>query len=310
MSRMPSPHQQGSRLLVLVATLVLSGLCLFALRPARAGFGDLVKAGKDRAAQAAGKRVPGATTPAVQQEEQIEFTDDLVELTAVRVEGVIKGVQAGEAAAGDRTPLLARRKKLQDQIDPLVQKYGDVIDAARNKHNAVLECIDSELQDAAHKREKEMEKTAQNDPAMRAKLLDLSMRMAQAQMSGDSLALRKVMEEMYNFGGPTREDTLAAQKECGPVPKLHPMGVKVDSLQALVESVNEDLRKMDKRSDRAQVQASGLTSGQLAMSKERIILYLQAVKSGQAPRGFTSGERKVLDEHRDALSSALGKYLD
>lgn len=290
---------------VVVALLLAAAAVALAPSAARAGLGDLAK---KRAAQALGNRT-GQTNPASSGSGP-QFDETMLELNAARIESVIKAVRAGESAVGDRAPLVARRKKLQDQMDAINDKYSTPIAQSRERHDAAEDCWETELHAKTRARQKEMEKRAQSDPAMQAHLMMLAQRMAQAQAAGDSVALVAAQTEMMNMAGASHEDSVAAKQKCGAVPPLHPMAAQLDSLSDVQQDVDQRLREMDEKSMSAQVNASGMTESQLAMAKERILLYLEAARSNQPPRGFSGNEQKALDSHRSDLQATMGKYLD
>lgn len=289
-----------------VALVLVAAAVALAPGAARAGLGDLAK---KRAAQALGNRVGGQTNPNSSGSGP-QFDDTMLELDAARIESVIKAVRAGESAAGDRTRLVTRRKKLQDQMDAINDKYATPIATSRDRHDSVQDCWDTELHAKARAREKDMERRAQSDPAMQAHLMMVAQRMAQAQAAGDSVALVALQAEMMGMAGASHEDSVAAKQKCGAIPPLHPMAAQLDSLSGVQQDIDQRLRDMDEKSMSAQVNASGMTSSQLAMAKERILLYLQAAKGNASPNGFSGTEQKALDSHRSDLQATMGKYLD
>lgn len=279
--------------------------------PARAGLGDLVKKAKDKAAQAVvGKTTSG--TPAANAATPPEFTDELLELTEPRLGHVMKGLEAGNKVLAARAPLVEKRNRLQDEAARLLDQHGKAMDAARAKHDAAERCWSDVLEEKTSARKEQMQATMMNDPAMREKMMALAMEMAEAQAAGDTAAMMKLQRQAEALTGPTREDSLAARQKCGPVPPLHAMDVKVRALRGETAAVEEQIRANDEQSVAAQVKASGLEPAQFAMARERLIMWLQAIRSAKSgtPRGFSDGELAAFDARRAEIETALAAWTN
>jgi hypothetical protein len=281
----------------------LLALTFLLATPAHAGFGDLVKAAKNKAAQTAATRV---VKPGGGAAERVEFTDEILELSGSRLEQVLKGFDAASAITADRAALVAKRARMESEANALEEKQGKAISGARQRHDDAEECWNHSLQAKREEREKATQEKMMADPAMREKMMALGQRMAVAQAKGDAEGVRKAQAEIMGLAGPTHADTVAAQQKCGPVPPLHPAAARIDSLRAAVQDANDSVRAMDRKAIGKQSMASGMEPEQFAMAQERIELYLQAVRANGTPHGFTDGELKALASHRDALESALG----
>jgi hypothetical protein len=274
-----------------------------ATTPAFAGLGKLVK---DRATQALQKPAAAAARPA----DDVEFTDELLELNDARVTGVLAALKAGRAATPDRAAMLASRTRMQDEIGALSEKHGRAMDAAQDRRNRSADCWSEQLGRLTSAREKTLQEQMMSDPAARNRMLGLATRLAQAQANGDTAAVRALQTELLGQAAATHADSLLVKQRCGePVP-VHPMQVRIDSLQAAVSNIDHRLHDADEAALDAQIKASGQNGPQLAMSKERILMYLAAVKSKQAPRGFTAAELKTLDARRSELLAAFAPYMD
>ena len=292
--------------------LALAAGLLAAASPARAGFGDLAKKAKEKAAQAAagklGGKAPAASGSAA--EDVVEFTDDVLELNPARIDQVLKGLRAGGDVLAGRAALVTRRDQLQNEAGKIADQYGTAMDAARQKRDKVESCWRDVLHDRSEAREAEMQKKMMSDPAMREKLMELGLEMADAQARGDSAGVAAAQRKLEAFAGATHADTVAATTQCGALPPLHPMDVKLSGLQKQAADVDDQIRRNDQKSVAAQVEASGLTEAQFAMARERLLMWYSAVRAKQNPRGFTPSERSALDARRGDLEPALAPWAD
>lgn len=296
----------------LLALALAAGL-LAAGTPAHAGFGDLAKKAKEKATQAAAGKLGGkspASSSGGASDDAVEFTDDILEFTPARIDQVLKGLRAGGDVLAGRAALVSKRDQLQNDAGKLADQYGTAMDAAREKHDKVEGCWSDVLADRRHAREQEMEKQMMSDPALREKLMELGLEMADAQARGDTAAVTAAQRKMEAFAGPTHADTVAAQAKCGALPPLHPMEIKLRGLQQQAADVDGQIRRNDEQSVAAQVQASGMTEAQFAMARERLLMWYSAVRAKQNPRGFTPSERSALDARRGDLEPALAPWAD
>lgn len=299
-----------SRPVRFAALLVAFAIAGPAAPPAHAGFGDLVKKAKDKAAQA----VVGKTTSTSQASGAAsppEFTDDLLELTEPRLGQVLKGLEAGNKALAGRAPLVQKRDQLQNEAGALLDQHGKAIDAAREKHDDAERCWSEFIDARTSERDERMQQTVMNDPVMREKMMALAMEMAEAQAAGDTAAMAKLQRQAAALTGPTHEDSVAARQKCGAVPPLHPMGVKAEALRREAAAIDKQLRANDEQSIEAQVKASGLEPAQFAMARERLIMWLQAIRASKGvPRGFSEGELAAFDARRAELETALAVWTN
>lgn len=296
----------------LLALALAAGL-LAAGAPAHAGFGDLAKKAKEKAAQAAAGKLGGkspASASGGASDDAVEFTDEVLEFTPARIEQVLKGLRAGSDVLAGRAALVSKRDQLQNEAGKLADQYGTAMDAARQKRDKVEDCWREVLDDRRHARDEEMQKKMMSDPAMREKVMEIGLEMADAQARGDTAAVSAAQRKMEAFAGPTHADTVAAAAKCGALPPLHPMDAKLTALQKQAADVDGQIRHNDEQSVAAQVKASGMTEAQFAMARERLLMWYSAVRAKQNPRGFTPSERSALDARRGDLEPALAPWAD
>jgi hypothetical protein len=308
MSRTSSPSfpSRPARFAALLLAVAIAGL---AAPPAHAGLGDLVKKAKDKAAQAVvGKPSTGASQAGGAASPPV-FTDDLLELTEPRLGQVLKGLEAGNKVLAGRAPLVQKRDRLQNEAGALIDQNGKAMDAAREKHDAAARCWSEFLDARKSERDEQMQQTVMNDPVMREKMMSLAMEMAEAQAAGDTAAMSKLQRQAAALTGPTHADSVAARQKCGAVPPPHPLDVKVQALQREAAATDEQLRANDEQSVEAQVKASGFEPAQFAMARERLIMWLQAIRASKAlPRGFSEGELAAFDARRAEIETALAAW--
>ena len=179
--RSPAPPNPAR---ALPAVVVLALLCL-AASPALAGFGDLVKAAKNKAVQAA---APKSARAAGGGAESVEFTDEIIELTSARLD---QGFAAAASITSGRPALVARRTQMESEASALQERHGKAIDAASSRHSDAEQCWDHSLDAKREARSSEMRDKMMADPAMREKMMAIGQRMSQAQAKGDAEGMRK-----------------------------------------------------------------------------------------------------------------------
>lgn len=300
---LPSPSHRP------VSFVLLAALAsLVALAPAaHAGLGDLVQKAKDKAAKTvAGKpAASGSSASASGGPEEIEFTDVLLELNGERIDLVLAGLKAGDQVLAGRAALVTKHSKLQDEAGGLVNQHGPAMDAAREKHHAADRCWREALEEKADARQQQMQQRMMSEPALRERVMAMSLEMAQAQAQGDTATVRRLQHDLLAMSAPTKADSLAARQKCGAVPPLHPMDLKVESLQREAAAVQKQIRDNDQKSIDAQVAASGLTEAQFAMARERLLMWYSSARSKGAVRGFNATELAAIEARRPALETAL-----
>lgn len=294
-----------------LAAALLAAFASAPAAPAHAGLGDLVKKAKEKATQAAvGKATGTKAAPAGEAGGAPVFDDVVLELTEPRLGAVLKGLEAGNRVLAGRAPLVQKRDALRNQAGAILDQHGTAMDAAREKHDAAERCWSEVLDEKKSARHDAMQQKMMSDPVLREKMMALAMEMAEAQAAGDTAAMTRLQREAEAMTGPTREDSLAAKAKCGAVPPLHPKDLEVRALRKDADALEEKIRANDEQSVEAQVRASALEPGQFAMARERLILWLEAVRAKRAPRGFSDGELAAFEAKRAELESALAAWVN
>jgi len=282
---------------VLVAALVLAAS--LACSPAQAGIRDMVKSAKDKVTK------PTDQKPAAQAGQAIKFDDTMVELTGEVLDKLVAARKATAATTQGRTTMAARWSAIPEEINALSSKHGGEISENENKRGEVESCIKGALEKIRSQRFQAEQQRIMANPASAEKLLKLTAALNDAQLKGDQVAVERLTKEIQALYDPTRADTLAVMKQCGPMPPIHPAKLKIDALQDEHAGLGEKLRDMDSKALASQSRKTGMTEGQIAMAWERIERYVMKLKDGPAPGGFSATELQALGERKDALEAAL-----
>jgi len=290
----------------LLRRAALAGLAgtVFVSLTAAAQVGDLGRRARDAATRAPGAQPTG--------DGAVTFDDVTLELTPARVEQYIKGLRASKAALErqDRSSwnaLAERRDAASNAAADLQERNHDAFTAFEERHATVLQCREEEIRNANELRRQETMQRAMADVNVAMRFAELSQAYQAAQARGDTAEMNRISKEMdRSFGGATRADTAAAHRKCGPLPTRPPAMARRDSLQAVADTLNERLRRLETEADTAAVIASGMTAHQLFIAGERIGAFLgQEPKAGHVYRGFTVVEVKALTARREELVALM-----
>ncbi len=282
-----------------VAALVLTVAASLAGGPAGAGIRDMVKSAKDKATKSTGQK------SAPQAGQAIEFDDTMVELTGEVLDKLNAARKAAAATTQGRPTLVARRNAIPGEIDPLSGKHGGEISENHNRRSEVENCVAMALEEIRSQRFQAEQQRIMANPASAEKMLKLTVALNDAQLKGDQVAIERLTKELAAMTGPTKADTLAATKKCGPMPAVHPAKVKIDALENERAGLETKLRDMDSKALASQSKNAGMPEGQIAMAWERIELYLTKLKHSPTPSGFSSAELQALGDRKSALEAAL-----
>ncbi|MGH7682146.1 MAG: hypothetical protein ACRENN_09200 [Candidatus Eiseniibacteriota bacterium] len=287
---------------VLSQTLIAVVLLCPALAvPAVAGFNPMKKA-KDAVTKPAEKKV---TQPPKGSDEPPVFDEYTLELTEARVEGLIAACKKAAQAAGARQVIADKLSKVQDDRYKLDQKEGEKVRDLQRKRGDIEVCYHDAYQGCIEKRRAELTSKAMSDPSSMQEFTKLAQEQAMAQGKGDTVALQKATAAMMKWGAPTRDDTLAVKKKCGPIP---PHSAAEDQLAAYdkqIEGINKELRDADEKAAKEQAKASTMTQEQWATARERMLGFLGAYKpGGSEPGGFSDAEVAAMKKNLDQLHDA------
>lgn len=283
--------------------LAIALMLALAVPPVTAGLRDKIKSVKDKAIPGGGQKPGGSTSsPGLPP----AFDDRTLELTGTRLDQLLKGLKAAAAITADRAALVVRRDRLQREMEVLQEQHGEKLGEYVRQRDDARQCLRQGVEEGRKNRFDAMMQKGLSDPNSLRHIAEVSVRLSEARVKGDSVAIRKSQAEMEKINAPTREDTLAARKQCGPGPAPFAPAIRFEAAQAEYGAVYEQIRGVDFKANSARSEASGLTEDQVAIAVDRTILYLAAVKKGGTPSGFTDTELQALASRKDALASALG----
>ncbi len=307
----------------IVAAAVSVAALIVPTHSATAQLGGLVKKARDKVVEnQVDKQIEKRTGSAgsTSTEAPPKFDDVTLELTADRVDGVLRGLSAGRAildgtsAAPGRATLVARRDAAYEKSGTLSSQNEKLLDAYREKHDASRRCRNDAMNASQDKRQKEVQQRSQefqakamSDPAYRDKMVALSQKMAVAQQRGDTAELRRLGAELglETNSDAARADTLAADEACGREPPKPAVLVQIEQLDSQGKELTEQIRKLEEKSAATEVKESGLNERQFHMARERIEAYLSAVKYKSQPGGFSAAELQTLSARRADLEKAM-----
>lgn len=297
-------HAPARSLRRAVQCFTVTGLLAAALAPLAAGqIPNVRRRATDAAARAAGVQPQG---------EDVKFDDVMLELTPQRLDQVLKGLRARRAALDGRggepsvNALRSQRDAASQQATALRSSHGAEMDAYHQRNDQVRNCREGAFQNKSDARREASGERAMTDPTFMQKISELTQRVQEAQARGDTAAARRLVEEVNNLvAAPTKEDSVAVDRQCGRPPAPPPSVARLDSLQALEARNSERLRQREKEADSLAVRGSGLTAEQMAMAVERAEMYVAQIASESPHRGFTGTELSALDARRKELEELL-----
>lgn len=317
------PYRDAStaRRAVAIGSIAILASLITSPNTASAQLGGLVKRARDKVVEqqvdkqidkrTGGSSATSASTPP-------KFDDVTLELMSERVEGVIRGLTAGRAVldgtrgGSSRATLVARRDEaatkraeLSDKNVKLLNAYTEKRDETeRCRHNAMYASREKRDQ-ATQQRNKELQAKAMSDPAYRAKVMEITQKMAVAQQKGDTAEIRRLAAQMGVGEDDTKADTVAADKACGPTPAKPAVLVQMDQLDAEANTLTEQIRVLEEKAAATEVKDSGMNERQFHMARERIEAYLSAMKYKSNPGAFSATELDALGARRADLEKVM-----
>jgi hypothetical protein len=265
------------------------------------------------------RRAQDAATRAVRVDTQptcpaVAFDSNTVELTAARVDRLIKGLRArrdvlnGRRGAPSWNAMVTQRDAASNAAADLVTRKGPEMDAYRERRDSIARCRDEAFGEKRRARQQQSFQRAASDPDFMRQTAELSQRIMEAQQRGDTAAVTRLTKEANNLMyEPTREDTLAVDRHCGRLPPPPASVAQLDSLRALEDSLNAQLRQREQDADSAALGSGGanMTKGQLHLAQERTEMFLAKLASEGSLCGFSETEVTALKARRAELDELL-----
>lgn len=263
------------------------------------------------------RRAQDAATRAVRVDTQpacpaVAFDSGMVELTAARVDQLIKGLRArrdvynGRRGAPGLSALENRRDSVANAAANLAERKGPEMDAYRQRRDSIARCRDEAFGEKRQARQQQSFQRAASDPDFMRQTAELSQRIMEAQQRGDTAAVTRLTKEANNLMmEPTREDTLAVDRHCGRVPAPPASMRQLDSLRALEDSLNAQVRSHEGEPDSVAASVSGLSPRQWMLGQERALIFLSKVAAEGSLCGFSPTEVTALKARRAELDELL-----
>lgn len=265
-----------------------------------------------RATDAATRAVGVDTQPKCAANQAAVFDTVVLALTSARLDQVMKGLRArqqvlsGQRGAPSWNAMVSQRDAAVNAASNLVETKGAEMEAWRERRERITQCRDDAFGEKRQAREQSNMQRAMSDPDFMRRSVELSQRLMEAQQRGDTAAVNRLAKEANDLmGAPTREDTLAVDRHCGRVPPPPASQVQLDSLRALEDSLNAQLRLREQQADSVAIGASGMTAAQLAMGQERAEMFLAKLAAEGPLCGFTEVEITALKARRAELDELL-----
>jgi hypothetical protein len=273
------------RIIPLVASVALA--LLVSSGKAEAQLGNLLK--KKLSQATAG---PMAGQP-------VKFDKVTLEITADRINSLIAGKRAAKQIADGPTgpaALEAKANQLDARQTAIYDKQVDNINKLDEKRRDWENCRDSAFS-ALH----DLARNRVPDPQTLQQVMQLGQAMAAAQQRGDTAEARRIIAALDKTKAPTRADTLAAEKACGPLPaqsaiikEWYDLKAQLDTLVKLRSAAEDSVRVTEQR-------ISGMDARQSAVFCERIKAYIAQLKSKQNQYPFTDDEIKTMANLAQAI---------
>jgi len=282
-----------------IARCVLLLLAVAAVTPCReagAQIGGLIK-------RKVGQAAAGEAATAASVGEPVAFDDVLLELTPERLAKIAAGKAAArKIAEGPNGPAAIRKRiePLDERQVAIYSKHVDEINAWDKARMDAERCRDSvltEVQDS---------KRTQTGAEFMQRYQEIGMQMAVAQQKGDTAEIQRLTARMKAMQEPTRADTLAAVRSCG-VPAPPQVVQEWLDIKSKLDDLQQQLANAEKAVWDAEERESGMNHRQLAISCERIKIYIARMEAKQQQRGFTQAELDALEQARAELKRICGE---
>ena len=232
--------------------------------------------------------------------------------TEASITALLKGLRAASAKANERDALRAQQQAKQTRLSALLEQHPEQeVDHFNDVSQRATNCQD----DFFDKREEGHDATARAagmslmaDPAKQQKYIQIqstySQQIQAAQAKGDTAAAAALTLKQFNeiaklLGVDFHADTVAAIKECGPVPDKPGWLSEEETLRSEIDKLGGQIRDAEFGMQQVGAQESGMAPQDYALARERVLQWLAASENGDTPSGFSPDEHKALSEHRN-----------
>lgn len=297
----PHTHSQPrGRLRLVVASIVAAAtLAAFVPTSAHAQFGKVLKKVVDKKSADANANTASGPPPVYDQ--------TVIELTPERLTKVTDGLVAMRRAlvgSDGVQALVKQRDNVNARLAAINDAHGKDLDAYNDAAAKNDACRDQVIDASRSEHQNQIGARVRSDPSFQQKYMELGREMAEASARGDTAAMHKLQVQLQQSMYPAtyaKEDTAAADAKCGktaPEPAWH---AQRDSLTQLDNKLGDEIRAAQDRATTAGTQASGMTSAQFAMARERIEMFVQRARNNDRQAGLSQTEVDALHARESQL---------
>jgi hypothetical protein len=282
--------------------------------PATAGaqFGGLVKrAVKKAAGDAAVDAAAGQASKKINANASASANAALgAELTADTLDLVLEGLSATSAKLEQVEALSKRRDDATFKLQEHRTTTYAVVERYNEQQSRISACIHDYLNGVSKARENELRAKMMNAMAtpgaqngIAAEYAKTTQEMSQAQLEGDTIAVNRALADFYKkaLGIDVHADSVAAQKQCGSLPRKPSAIVEQERIEAQVDSMNVAVRGAEAQASTAGESASGLSLERFVQARERLTTWLRADKEGKTGNYFSDRENRLLASRKSDI---------
>ena len=235
------------------------------------------------------------------------------ELTAETLDGVLRGLAAADAKLDEADRLRSARVRIDQELSKSLDAHEKDREAYNNSVRKTETC-QSDFRKQRNKENQEMfDAKIKNNPAGQAQLMQvvvqLGGKLAMAQQKGDTAEQRRITLEIYKAQGlDPIADSAATIKTCGAVPGRPAWLIEQDSLRHRSARTDSQIRDTESGAQAAGAAASGLSSKEYALARERVMHWYMEARGASPIQNFGGDERKLMEGKRptiEKLSRAL-----
>jgi hypothetical protein len=228
------------------------------------------------------------------------------ELTAESLDGVLRGLAAADAKLDEADRLRSTRVRYDQELS----KSLDAHEKDREAYDAKVRSTETCQSGFQTKRNKEnqamFDAKIKNNPAGQAQLMQavvqIGEKLAFAQQKGDTAEQRRLTLELYKAQGlDPIADSVAMIKNCGAVPGRPAWLVEQDSLRHRSARTDSQIRDAESGAQGAGAAASGLSSKEYALARERVMHWYMEARGASPIQHFGGDERKLMESKRQTI---------
>ena len=270
--------------------------------PAHAQFGGLVKKAK--------KAVSGDPAPASSGGNGRASNTFGAELTPETFAAVMKGLNAElepreqrDALARQRDDLVTARSKLLDAHAAELDAYQKAVEKNTECRDAAFDRIDKEHEAAMQRKQQEIMSTPGGAQKLQEDAMALSQQAAALMQKGDTAGVQRLQLAFAQktLGLDPKADTAAVVRQCGPLPARAAWQVQADADFARADTLDKRISALEGQMNTRGLQASGMSSTQYNLARERIVNWYYGGPSHTSVQQFGKAELEMLNAHAEDI---------